>query len=226
MDLAKALRDNNKQQNRLVERALVAENIADDLEKSLAPRGTYNIPMLLDERRFEYAIPNGCFEHYPTFDKVYIWQLTLTERHTYSEGGSILKPDAVVASDRNTAPRGIIVSAGLQALDALRSTGVDIGHIIRFKKFSPFIQPVGEIKGHVFTVMVIRDGDVVSSEDLAREYHAKRVSIVNASPDQLGYDFRFARTTESGDVVQTGKKVSAYYDPSVYRRTRRHRVSV
>lgn len=215
MDLAKALRDNNSQQNRLVERALVAQNIADDLLASLAPRGTYNIPMVLDERRFEYGIPNGCFEHYPAFDKVYIWQVTLTERHTYSEGGAIVKPEAIIASDRNTAPRGIIVSAGLQALDSLRSTGIDIGHIVRFKKFSPFIQPVGEIKGVNLTVMVIRDGDIVSSEDLAKEFHAKRVSIVNAAPDKLSYDFRFARSTEKGEVITTGKKVSAYYDPSV-----------
>ncbi len=210
MDLVKALRDNNEK-HRLVERALVAENIADDLEKSLAPRGTYNIPTLLDERRFEYGIPNGCFEHYPVFDKVYIWQVTLTERHTYSEGGAILKPDAIVAIDRNTAPRGIIISAGLQALDSLRSTGVDIGHIIRFKKFAPFIQPVGEIRGHIMTVMVIRDGDVVSSEDLARSYHAKETSIVNAAEDGKSYDFRFV--DEAGSL--TGKKVSAYYDPSV-----------
>jgi hypothetical protein len=214
MDLAKALRDNNAKTNRLVERALVAENIADDLLASLAPRGTFNIPMLLDERRFEYAIPNGAFEHYPVFDKVYIHQITLQERKTYSAGGAIYKPEAVVASDRNTAPRGIIVAAGLQALDSLRSTGVDIGHIVRFKKFSPFIQPVAEIKGVVLTVMVIRDGDIISSEDLAREYHEKTISIVNASPDKLGYDFRFARTTSKGEVVQTGKKVSAYYDPS------------
>ncbi len=214
MDLAKALRDNNERQNRLVERAIVAENIADALLASLAPRGTYNIPMLLDERRFEYGIPNGAFEHFPLFDKVYIWQLTLTERRTYSDGGAIVKPDAVIASDRNTAPRGIIVSAGLQALDSLRSTGVDIGHIVRFKKFSPFIQPVGEINGVPLTVMVIRDGDIVSSEDLAREYHGRTISIVNASPDKLGYDFRFARTV-GDEVVSTGKKVSAYYDPSV-----------
>ncbi len=215
MDLAKALRDNNKKQNALVERALVAENIADDLEKSLAPRGTFNIPMVLDERRFEYGIPNGCFEHFPAFDKVYIWQVTLTERHTYSQGGAIIKPEAIVASDRNTAPRGIIVSAGLQALDSLRSTGIDIGHIVRFKKFSPFIQPVGEIRGHPLTVMVIRDGDIVSSEDLAKEYHARRISITNASPDKLGYDFRFSRVDDKGEILQTGKKVSAYYDPSV-----------
>jgi hypothetical protein len=213
-DLAVALRENNTKKS-LAERALVAANIADDLLASLAPRGTFNIPDLLDERRFEYGIHNGCFEHFPLYDKVYIWQLNMTERRTYSEGGAILKPDARIAHDRNTAPRGIIVAAGLQALDSLRSSGCDIGHIVRFKKFSPFMQPIGEVKGVVLDVMVIRDGDIVSSEDLAKEYHARKLAVVNAAQDGISYDFRFARTSDSGEVVTTGKKVSAYYDPSV-----------
>lgn len=215
MELADALRKHNEKQNRLVERALVAEAIADELLASLAPRGTYNIPMLLDERRIEYGIPNGAFEQFPVFDKVYVWQITLSERRTYTEGGAVIKPDAVIAADQNTAPRGIIVSAGLQALDSLRSTGIDIGHIIRFKKFAPFIQPVAEIKGKQLTVMVIRDGDIVSSEDLASAYHKRAVSIINVADDGHGYDHRFARETATGEIVRTGKKVSAYYDPSV-----------
>lgn len=214
-DLAKVLRESNEKKHRLVQRGLVAANIADELEASLKPKGYFNIPMLLDERRLEYAIPNGAFEHFPLYDKIYIWQLTMSERRTYAAGGSIEKPDARIASDRNTAPRGIIVSAGLQALDSLLSTGCDVGHIVRFKKFSPFIQPVAEIQGVELAVMVIRDGDIVSSEDLARAYHAREISIVNASEDKRSYDFRFARTTASGDVVSTGKKVAAYFDPSV-----------
>lgn len=214
MDIAKALRDHNEKENRLVQRALVAENIADALEKSLAPRGTYRIPKLLDERRFEYGIPNGCFEHFPLFDKVYIWQLNMTERKTYAEGGQILKPEARVAHDRATAARGIVVSCGLAALDSLRSTGADIGHIVRFKKFAPFIQEVQEINGVPLAVMTLRDGDMVSSEDLAREYHAGIVRIVNVHKEG-GYDHRFERINEDGTTVQTGAKVAAYYDPSV-----------
>jgi hypothetical protein len=214
MDLAKALRENAIKQNRLVERALVAANIADDLEASLHPRGHYNIPQLLEDRRFEYGIPNGAFESFPVFDKVYIWQCTLNEQRTYAKGGSIVKPDQIIAVDRNTAPRGIIVSAGLQALDSLRSTGIDVGHMVRFKKFSPFIQPVAEINGVQLTVMVIRDGDIVSSEDLAAAYHSKLLSIVNVSADKGGYDFRFQSAVD-GELVTSGKKLSAYYDPSV-----------
>lgn len=214
MELASALREHNEK-NRLVERALVAENIAEALEKSLAPRGTFKIPTLLDERRFEYGIPNGCFEHFPLFDKVYIWQLNMTERKTYSEGGKIIKPEARIAHDRATAARGIIVSCGLAALDSLRSAGADIGHIVRFKKFAPFIQEVQEINGVPLAVMTLRDGDMVSSEDLARDFHAGIVRIVNVSKEKGGYDHRFERTLEDGTVVTTGAKVAAYYDPSV-----------
>lgn len=215
MEASAILRDKAEHQNRLVQRALVAENIADALEKSLAPLGTYKIPGLLDRRRLEYGIPNGAFEHFPLFDKVYIWQLNMTERQTYSEGGTILKPEARKAHDRATAARGIIVSAGLAALDSLRSTGVDIGHIVRFKKFSPFIQEVQEICGVTLSVMTMRDGDMVSSEDLARDFHEGRVRIVNVSQEKGGYDHRFERTLEDGTVVTTGQKVAAYYDPSV-----------
>lgn len=213
MELAKALREHNAQQHDLVERGIVAANIANALEASLAPEGTYNIPLLLELKRKKYGIPNGAFECFPVFDKVYVYQIPLNERTTYSDGGAILKPEAIIASDRNTAPRGVIVSAGLQALDSLRSTGIDVGHTIRFKKFAPFIQPVGEIQGKELTVMVIRDGDIVSSEELAQLYHSRSISLLNVSPDATGFDHRFART-HGEDVVHTGKKVSAYYDPS------------
>jgi hypothetical protein len=215
MEIADVLRVKAESQNRLVQRALVAENIAEALERSIAPLGTYKIPGMLDRRRLEFGIPNGCFEHFPLYDKVYIWQLNMSERTTYSEGGAILKPEARKAHDRATAARGIIVSAGLAALDSLRSTGVDIGHIVRFKKFSPFIQVVQEISGVELTVMTMRDGDVVSSEDLARDFHDGRVRIVNVSQEKGGYDHRFERTLEDGTVVTTGQKVAAYYDPSV-----------
>lgn len=216
MDIAQALLKRSEQQNRLVERAIVAENIADELEKSLAPRGTFNIPFILDERRFEYGIPNGAFEQFPAFDKVFIWQLNTSERKTYTVGGKIHKPEARIAYDRNTAPRGIIVSAGLQALDSLRSSGIDVGHIVRFKKFSPFIMPVAEIQGVELAVMVIRDGDIVSSEDLGNLYNQRLVSVVNVSKDKDGYDFRLAHVGPDGESVHhSGQKVAAYYDPSV-----------
>lgn len=193
---------------RLAEDIEFTNKVEDKLRRSLKPLGHFNIPEILDKRRFEYLIPNGAFESYPGFDKCYIWQISLEgARDTYSEGGKILMPDAVKSYKKNTAPRGILVSAGLQAMDSLYSTGFKIGDIVRFKKFSPFIMPVGEIDGHELAVMVVRDGDIEASEDLALELNERRSNIVNTSDN--GCDFRVTGSTK------TGTKVNPYYDPSI-----------
>lgn len=188
---------------------IVAESIERQLKESLKPAGYYKIPELLEKRRIEYMIPNGAFESYPGFDKVYIWQLSTVEGNTYAKGGQIVMPDQVIAAKRNTAPRGVLVSAGLKAMDSLHSSGFEIGHIVRFKKMAPFMQPVETIDGHELTVMVIRDGDLVSSEDMATAIHSGKAKIVNIGKKDNRYDFRYQI---DGEV--TGEKVDEYYDAS------------
>lgn len=193
------------------EKYRVAKSIEEKFKAAMAPAGTYNIPEILEKRRMEYGIPNGAFESYPSFDKVYIWQIPLPGQGNdkYTEGGAILKPESVQHVERNSAPRGVLVSAGLQAMDSIYSTGIAIGHIVRFKKLSPFIMPVAFIEGKQFNVYVIRDGDIEASEDLALQLNNKKVCIKNVS--DKGYDWRVS--DEFGIV--TGQKVSPYYDPSM-----------
>jgi hypothetical protein len=191
-------------------RYIVAESIEKKLRESLKPLGFFNIPELLDNRRLEYLIPNGAFESYPGFDKVYIWQISTKESNTYQKGGQIVMPDNIIAAKKNTAPRGIIISAGLKAMDSLYSTGFELGHIIRFKKFAPFVMPVEDIDGHELTVMVVRDGDIEASEDMATAINARKGGIKNVSPDGKSYDFRY-----EVNGVTTGEKISEYYDPSI-----------
>lgn len=204
--------EDQRRAEEVAERLNVAANIAEELERSLKPLGFYNIPELLDKRRLEYGIPNGAFESFPTFDKVYIYQIPLPGqgKSTYTEGGMILKPEQTKSAERRTAPRGIVISAGLQALDSLYSTGIEIGHIVRFKKLSPFIMPVAEIKGKWFEVYVVRDGDIEASEDLATKWHNRDIVISNVSKES--YDYRIIDLNTS---TETKKKVSAYYDPSI-----------
>jgi len=189
----------------------VAKSVAEELSKSLKPLGFYNIPEKLDKRRLEYGIPNGAFESYPGFDKVYLWQIPLPGQggDHFSGGGKILKPEATQSWERNTAPRGIIVSAGLQAMDSLYSSGFSIGDIVRFKKMSPFIMPVAEIQGKVLSVYVVRDGDIEASEDLAEQINTRKACITNIS--DKGYDWRIKDTYG----VTSGAKTSPYYDPSM-----------
>lgn len=203
----------------LAEKYKKSSVIAEELEKSLKPLGFYNIPELLDKRRLEFGIPNGAFESFPTFDKVYIYQIPLPGQggSTYSKGGMILKPEQVQSFERNTAPRGIVVSAGLQALDSLYSTGVELGHIVRFKKLSPFIMPVAEIKGYWFSVYVVRDGDIEASEDLAELINSRQAICQNIS--EKSYDYRIVKIpsdlSTNVECKVSGEKRAAYFDPSV-----------
>lgn len=190
-------------------RFLVAEAIEKKLEESLKPLGHFNLPELLDKRRLEYKIPNGAFDIYPAFDKVLVWQVSTTEGNTYTKGGSIIMPDQIIAAKRNTAPRGIIVSAGLKAMDALYSTGIEVGHFVRFKKLAPFMMVVEEIDGVELTVMEVRDGDIAGSEDMAKDFHSRKGKIVNVGKDKNIYDFRYQLNGET-----TGEKTPEYYDPS------------
>lgn len=187
----------------------VAKNIAEQLAASLKPAGYYNIPPLLDRRRLEYGVPNGAFESYPCFDKCYIWQVSLPgQGNEHYHNSRILKPEAVQSYERNTTPRGILISAGLQALDCLRSTGVEVGHLVRFKKMSPFCMEVAQFDGKSLTVMVVRDGDIDASEDLSAAMNARTAAIVNVSDS--GYDHRI-----QVDGTASGQKRAAYYDASV-----------
>ncbi len=190
-------------------RFLVAESIERKLRESLKPLGYYNIPEILDKRRLEYLIPNEAFELMPLFDRVWIWQISTTEGETYAKGGKIVMPEQIIAAKRKTAPKGIIVSAGLKAMDALYSTGAEIGHIVMFKKLSPFCMPVCEIDGHELTVMVMRDGDLEGSFDMATNLNERKAKIVNIGESKGIYDFRYELNGKT-----SGEKASEYYDPS------------
>ena len=194
-------------ENKFSEKNYVARSIANKLEASLKPKGTFNIPELLDDRRIEYGIPNGAFDTFPAFDKIFVHQIPFTERSEFSEGGIIVMTEVSQAYERNMAPRGILIAAGLKALDALSSNGIEVGHIIRFRKMHPYIMPVECIDGHWMTMYVMRDGDITGSEDVAQKLRSKEYSLVNVADDKGTYDWRL--DTPEG---VTGSKLDSFDD--------------
>lgn len=188
----------------------VAEAIADKVEKSILPRGSFAIPDLLDERRIEYSIPNGAFNTQPVFDRVFVYQVCEHDSVYYGDSSLILKTEHAQDVARRITPRGILVAAGLQAMDSLHSAGIELGHFIKFQKMSPFDMTIETVDGHDLKVMVMRDGDIVSSEDIATQLNTGACKVVNHSKD--GYDFRILNKNNDG---VTGKKNSPYYDQSM-----------
>lgn len=145
----------------------IAKNMVDEWKKHMAEPGALGLPKLLESRRLEYGIVDNAFAQEAVYDRLYVWQIPRVSGETY-EGTSILRPDSGHDRERHQTPRGILVSAGMRALDNLRSNGIDLGHIVNFIRSSPWRMPIGSINGvEIPPLMVMRDGDLVSSEDLA-----------------------------------------------------------
>lgn len=137
-----------------------------EFRKAQARKGHFKIPPLLEQRRIEANIPDGFFEFQMAFDRILIFQLSQDQGETYGDT-LIIKPEAVAAVQHREAPKGVLVGAGLRALDNLKSNGIDVGHVITFINNAPWHMRLGNIKGHDYYGLVMRDGDITGSEDLA-----------------------------------------------------------
>lgn len=156
------------------------EELSDDLRSAaerrsaarraqLSEPGKLNLPPLLDYRRQKYGIIDDAF-HYGgqcAYDRLLVWQIPLWEGATFGKT-KILMPETTKDAESQTAPRAIIVAAGLMALDHLRSNGMDLGHIVTFANQGHWRLRIGEVGGNYQYLIILSSGDVVSSEDTRR----------------------------------------------------------
>lgn len=155
-----------------------AQGMEEAWSKHVSAPGALGLPALLEARRLEYGLVDQAFAQEAVFDRIYVWQIPRTGGETY-EGTMIIRPEQGKQREEDSCPRGIVVSAGMKALDNLRSNGIDLGHIVNFIRSSPWRMPIGVINGvEIPPLMVMRDGDLISSEDLAAARRAGRVSTV------------------------------------------------
>lgn len=138
------------------------------------PPERLRLPEKLEERRQQYYIPNGAFEVQAVFDRLYVWQIP-PEDKTWS--GLIQKPETTREREYRTCPEGIIVSAGLMALDALKAHGMDIGEHIFFQRLSPFRTPVDYIDGHEMHLITLAVGEITGSRDLIEKLRKGTVRL-------------------------------------------------
>lgn len=142
-----------------------------EIQRRQSPPGTYEfVSPLLERRRIEHVIPEGVFRFQAAYDRIYIYQLGEKDskaNETYGDT-SIFMPQTARDYKRSETPRGLIVSAGLLAEEALWGHGMAVGHIVRFIRNAPWAMPVDNIRGKDKHVFVMRDGDITGSEDLMR----------------------------------------------------------
>jgi hypothetical protein len=138
------------------------------IKKSQAPAGSLGLPELLDQRRIEYSIPDGAFRTQAVFDRVFVHQIPNKNQESYG-GGPILKAETTASKERDESCRGVLVSAGFMAMDHLRANGIDVGHVVEVLRLAPWRKHVDTVAGKDLYVLVMRDGDIIGSEDLRQD---------------------------------------------------------
>lgn len=154
-----------------------------EVRSKISPKGALGLPPLLDERRLSYGIVDAAFATQPVFERLMVYQLPAHEGETFMEGGRIIAPDTSRNYMRRECPRGILLSAGLGALDAIRSHGIDLGHIVVTISTVPFRLVVDYVDGKPFEVLLMMAGDLVGSEDLGATMRSGEVRVVSVSED-------------------------------------------
>jgi hypothetical protein len=121
----------------------------------------------LEDARLKYGIPDSVFGVEALFDRIFVWQLPRVFGDVI-EGTTLIKPETTRQREEEGTPRGVVVSAGLKALDNLRSNGVELGDVVNFIRLSPWKLTMQEIRGVEVNVLILRDGDLIASEELPK----------------------------------------------------------
>lgn len=155
----------------LVERAIDREKMIDTQlkrrRKMMSGKRKLRLPPLLEQRRQEYSLTDGFFRVQAAFDRCYVYQIPVFEHESYGSN-RIIRPDTTRSREQNEAPRGVLISAGAKALDALRSNGIDIGHIVTFAHYVVATMVVDMVDGIPCKVSVMNAGHISGSEDTRR----------------------------------------------------------
>jgi hypothetical protein len=132
------------------------------------------------------------------FDRIFVYQLPRVFGDII-EGTSLVKPESVRKREEESTPRGVIVSAGMKALDNLVSNGMDVGHIVNFIRLSPWKLTMQEICGVEINLLVLRDGDIIASEELPKMRKRRSVyTTCEGTKDGIEHRLKYDTDAEYG----------------------------
>lgn len=106
-----------------------------------------------------YTIPELPFQ--PVFSSIVVWRIPTQEK----TAGGLYVPDTA----KEPRSRGILLAAGLKALDELVDHGVELGDVVVFAKYAGSDTSVKENEGaRPDEIVILKSGDVLASEGLRK----------------------------------------------------------
>ena len=158
------------------------------IQSHMSPPGKLGLTALLDKRRLQYGLVDELFGIQAVFDRVYVAQIPgRGAKETYGNT-TILKTQITKAREEFECPRGILISAGLGAMDTLASNGIALGHVVTLLRQSPWRMEMAEIAGDVKKILVLRAGDLSGSEDLALSLRHGEAELVYQDDEHVFVD--------------------------------------
>lgn len=153
-----------------------AEAETEALREHMSPPGALHLSPLLDKKRLQFGIIDEMFRIQAMGDRVLAYQL---DDDIYAGGtagdGRIQVAQTTQDRANRQAPKAIIVSAGLRAMEQLRPQGITLGHTILLSQPSPLSYQVAMVKAVSRQLLIIRAGDIAGSQDLGEAMRAGTV---------------------------------------------------
>lgn len=137
----------------------------------------FPLPRLLEEKRRRHGIPLSAWDAQPGFDMVLLWQVQIEEGNKLGNTG-LVKADITVMRETQDTPRGVIVSAGLTALDQLKSHGMDVGHTVYFYELAPLRLRRPSIAGRQVSLIMIQAKYIFGSEELSQNLKSRKARVI------------------------------------------------
>jgi Co-chaperonin GroES (HSP10) len=123
------------------------------------------MPPRLEARMAKYGIKMPPFA--AVFDRVLVYPIDSADQPTSTAGGLIV-PEMM--RKKAGAQMGVVVSAGVQAIEQLGSHGIAIGDIVLMARFSEYARAYFDLDGRPHQVFIIQAGEIVASADLKVEF--------------------------------------------------------
>lgn len=132
----------------------------------------------LESKRWRYGLVDGHFQFTASFDKVHV-AIPEVEEETYGDTG-IFMSEKTKSRLQQESPRGIITSAGMQALDAMFGAGIQLGDMIEFCRGVVSRRIVATVGGVDVWSTRIYVGDITGCEETTERIRSGRLKINRA----------------------------------------------
>lgn len=183
------------------------------IKERMSPPGALRLSEKLEAARLKHGIPDGFFRVAAGFDRIFVFPIDPFDADEKMPNSFLYRPELTQQKDLQEGYRGVLISAGLTAMDRLMSHGYELGDIVMTNKNVPFARRMELIEGKPMFVLVMRDGDLAGNETLQADILAGRRRVVDVGGTD-GYQHQVAvvgkAVSDGTEHLDVRKKQSVY----------------